>query len=119
MTAVRKIVCAGFAACALLLTSQHARVAQAADPCPLEDKLPMALARAQQHEREPHEFNGVEMVAGSFEWAQLVDDVFAYAFLLKLPGDLCERKPAVCHQSVCKRRAELRQRPPPRTDTST
>src|SRR5215510_143924 len=78
MTAIHKIVRAGFAACVLLLTSQPTGVAQAAHPCAVEEKLTLALARAQQYEREPHEFDGVEIVAGSFARTQIVDDVFEY-----------------------------------------
>ena len=52
------------------------------------DKLPLALHLAKRHARDPHEFDEVEIVAHSFARSYIVDDVFAYAVLLKVgPGD--------------------------------
>ena len=108
MTAIHKIVRAGFAACALLLTSHQTGVAQAAHPCAVKEKLTLALARAQQHQREPHEFDGVAMVAGSFARTPIVDDVVEYAFLLKVGAgdhDVIRLHRVVREKAPCKPRS--------------
>lgn len=88
MTALRTVgIRTGLAVCALLLASQQTKAAPAASDCLAEDRLPLALERAQRHERKPGEFAGVELVPGSFERTQFVGDVVEYAFLLKVgPG---------------------------------
>lgn len=84
MTALYRRIWTGVLACMLLLLSLHAKAAQSASTCIMEDKLPLALSRAQQHERELHKFDSVEIVPGSFERTQIVDDVFEYAANLSL-----------------------------------
>jgi pimeloyl-ACP methyl ester carboxylesterase len=88
MTALRKRLRTGLAMMALLLASQHANATPIAESCPMADKLPLALARAQQYEREPGEFADVELLLPSFQRTPLVDDVVEYSFFLKVgPGD--------------------------------
>lgn len=88
MTALHKKFGIGLAAVALLLAGQDAQATPAAETCRMENKLPLTLRLAGQHEREPHEFDGVEIVAGSFERTEIVGDVVEYSFFLKVgPGD--------------------------------
>lgn len=88
MILLRILLRASFSAGALLLASQHANATPADDSCLVRDKLPLALARAQQYEREPGTFADVELLLPSFQRTPLVGDVVAYSFFLKVgPGD--------------------------------
>jgi hypothetical protein len=54
----------------------------------MADKLPLALSRAQQHEREPGEFADANLMPASFQRTPLAGDAVEYSFLLKVgPGD--------------------------------
>lgn len=107
MTDLYKMLRTGVAACALLLASQHPGAVHAADDCPAADKLRLALRLAQQHQREPHEFDGVELMPDSFERIQIAGDVFEYAFLLKVGAgdhDLIRLHRVVREKAPCKAR---------------
>jgi hypothetical protein len=108
MTALQKMVQTGIAAYILLFANQHPSLAQAAAPCELRDTLALAPQFAQ---REPHEFDRVQIVPGSFERTQIVDDVFAYAVLLRVgPGehDLIRLHRVVREKTPCKPIVSLR-----------
>lgn len=107
MTDLYKMLRTGVAACALLLASQHPGAVHAADDCPAADKLRLALRLAQQHQREPHEFDSVELMPDSFERIQIAGDVFEYAFLLKVGAgdhDLIRLHRVVREKAPCKAR---------------
>lgn len=87
MTTLHRIVQTGLAVGSLLLASQLANIAQAAGACAVKDELSLALHPARWSEREPHEFDDVKLVAGSFERTHIVGDVFEYAILLKVGPD--------------------------------
>ncbi len=90
---------------ALLFIPTYASAAREGDTCRIEDKLPKALAHAQQHERESGEFTHVEFVPGSFARQQIVDDIVEYSVMLKVgPGehDVIRLHRVVREQAPCK-----------------